>query len=51
MATKIWVNMDSGNGLVADGAKPLPVPILTSLKVFCSIYMRAIPQEVLMNFI
>ena len=27
MATKIWVNMDWGNGLVADGAKPLPEPM------------------------
>ena len=24
MATKVWVNIGSGNGLVPDGAKPLP---------------------------
>ena len=26
---KIWVNMDSGNGLLSDGTKPLPEPVLT----------------------
>ena len=29
MATKIWVNTDSGNGLLPDGTKPLPEPVLT----------------------
>ena len=29
MATKIWVNIGSGNGLVPDGTKPLPEPMLT----------------------
>ena len=30
MATQIIVNIDSGNGLLPDGTKPLPVPILTN---------------------
>ena len=29
MATKIWVNIGSGNGLLPDGNKPLPEPMLT----------------------
>ena len=29
MATKIWVNTGSGNGLLPDGTKPLPEPMLT----------------------
>ena len=29
MATKIWVNISSGNGLLPDGTKPLPEPMLT----------------------
>ena len=29
MAAKIWVNIDSGNGLLPDGTKPLPEPMLT----------------------
>ena len=29
MATKIWVNIGSGNGLLPDGTKPLPEPVLT----------------------
>ena len=27
MATKIWVNTDSGNHLLPDGTKPLPEPV------------------------
>ena len=30
MATKIWVNIGSGNGLLPDGTKPLPEPMLTN---------------------
>ena len=30
MVTQIWVNTDSGNGLVPDGTKPLPEQMLTS---------------------
>ena len=26
---KIWVNIGSGNGLLPDGTKPLPEPMLT----------------------
>ena len=29
MATENWVNIASGNGLVTDGTKPLPEPMLT----------------------
>ena len=29
MATQIWVNDGSGNGLLPDGTKPLPEPMLT----------------------
>ena len=46
MATEIWVNMGSGNGLLPDGTKPLPEPMWTdhqwSLVAF---NIRAISQE------
>ena len=29
MATKIWINIGSGDGLLRDGTKPLPEPLLT----------------------
>ena len=29
MAAKNWVNIGSGNGLLPDGTKPLPEPMLT----------------------
>ena len=29
MMTKIWVNVGSGSGLLPDGTKPLPEPMLT----------------------
>ena len=29
MATQTWVNIASGNGLLPDGTKPLPEPMLT----------------------
>ena len=29
MATENWVNIGSGNGLLPDGTKPLPQPMLT----------------------
>ena len=29
MAAQIWVNIGSGNGLLPDGTKPLPEPLLT----------------------
>ena len=29
MATEIWVNIGSGNGLLPDNTKPLPEPMLT----------------------
>ena len=30
MAAEIWVNIGSGNGLLPDGTKPLPEPMLTN---------------------
>ena len=30
MATQNWVNIGSGNGLLPDGTKPLPEPMLTN---------------------
>ena len=32
MATEIWVNIGSGNGVLPDGTKPLPEPMLTDLQ-------------------
>ena len=29
MAAEIWVNIGLGNGLLPDGTKPLPKPMLT----------------------
>ena len=29
MPTKVWVNIDSGNGLLPDDTKPLPEQMLT----------------------
>ena len=29
MVTQMWVNIGSGNGLLPDGTKPLPEPMLT----------------------
>ena len=34
MATEIWVNIGSGNGLLRDGTKPLPEPMLTDQQCF-----------------
>ena len=28
MVIQIWLNIDSGNGLLPDGTKPLPEPML-----------------------
>ena len=44
MATAIWVNIGSGNGLSPDGTKPLPEPILTSSVKSSDIHIRAISQ-------
>ena len=32
MATEIWANFGAGNGLLREGTKPLPEPILTYQK-------------------
>ena len=46
MATKIWVNIGSGNGLLPDGTKPLPGPMLTDHHLKSSdIHSRSISQE------
>ena len=47
MATEIWVNIGSGNGLLPDGTKPLPEPMLTYHHLRSSgIHLRAILQEI-----
>ena len=47
MATKIWVNIGSGNGLLPDGTKPLPEPNVDLSSVKSSgIHLRAILQEI-----
>ena len=46
MATEIWVNIGSGNGLLPDGTNPLPEPMLTDHQWSPSdIHIRAISQE------
>ena len=50
MVTKIQVSIGSGSGLLPDGTKSLPEPMLTYHHMFCGISLRAISQEVLMNF-
>ena len=37
MATHIWVNIGSGNGLLSDGTKELPVPMMNAI-------LKEIPQ-------
>ena len=32
MATQIWVNIGTGNGLLPDDTKPLPEPMLTNIQ-------------------
>ena len=34
MASEILVNTGSGNGLLPDGTKPLPEPMLTSQDIY-----------------
>ena len=49
MATQIWVNMGSGNGLLPDGTKPLPEPMLNvnlSSVRSSDIYLRASSQDI-----
>ena len=48
MVTQIWVNVGLGNGLLADGTKPLPEPMLTYNQRWA---MRAISHEVFINLI
>ena len=45
MATEIWVNSGSGNGLLPDGTKPLPEPMLTDNQWRPMTFIRAISQE------
>ena len=42
------VNIDSGNGLLPDGTKPLPEPMLTNHKLgYCGIHLRVVLREML----
>ena len=46
MAAEIWINIGSANGLLPDGTKPLPEPMLTDHQWSPSdIHIRAILQE------
>ena len=47
MVSEIWVNIGSGNGLLPDGTKPLPEPMLTYLQIspMTDIHLRALSQE------
>ena len=42
----MWVNIGSGNGLLPDGNKPLPEPMLT-YRHFLGTHLKPISQEVL----
>ena len=44
---RVWVNIGSGTGLLSDGTKLLPEPMLPlSLKMSCGVYTRAISWEI-----
>ena len=46
MMTEIWVNIGSGNGLLPDGTKPLPEPMLDLSSVRChGIHLRALSLD------
>ena len=49
MPAEIWVNIVSGNGLLPDGTKPLPGPMLTS-NTLCFVVFTW-KEQVLMNLI
>ena len=53
MATEIWVNIGSGNGLMPDGTKPLPEPMLTNDQwdVVTFTHLIAISHKILKIFI
>ena len=60
MATEIWVNIGSGNGLLPDGTKPLPEPMLTAHQwspvtfILGQFYKRSLnhqsPKDLLENY-
>ena len=46
MVTEIWINIGSGNGLLPDGTKPLPEPMLTDHQLSpVTFIFREISQE------
>ena len=45
IATEIWFNIGSGIGLLPDGTKPLPKPMLTDHQKSNDIHIMAISQE------
>ena len=45
MVAYIWVNVGSGEGLLADSTKPLPDPMLTYQLCMFYIRLRAVSQE------
>ena len=46
VAKEVLINIDSGNGLLQYGVKPLPEPLLTSHLWVCVINLRVISQWV-----
>ena len=51
MATGVYVNIGAGNGLLPDGTKPLPEPMLTNAQWgCCGIHLIAMSQEILKIF-
>ena len=46
MVTQLWVNIDSGNGLLPDRTKPLPEPMLTSSVRSSENHLWAVAQEI-----
>ena len=52
MMPLIWINISSGNGLLPDGTKPLPEPMLTyDQRCFVAFPLRVMSLEVLVNLI
>ena len=47
MATQIWVNIVSGNGLVHEGTKPLPEQMLIHCQRCSLIFLIAISEDLI----
>ena len=51
MATQTWGNTGSSNGLLHDGTKPLPEPMLTYHESICGIHLTAVSHDLALNLI